>query len=113
MPVFDTAATTTAIPIHFASKATWPAISAALPAPAQAFARANGYAAKPGALLTLPGADGAISDVIFGIEDDGAKSRDLFRPGLLPGLLPPGVAIRGARVELGGLLLDIDLAGAG
>ena len=33
--------------------------------------------------------------------------------GLLPGLLPPWVAIRGARVELGGLLLDIDLAGAG
>ena len=87
--VFDPAPAT-AIPIHFASKATWPALSATLPAPAQAFAKANGFAARPGACLTLPGADGAISDVIFGIEDDGAKSRDLFRPGLLPGLLPDG-----------------------
>jgi len=87
--VFDPAPAT-AIPIHFASKATWPALSATLPAPAQAFAKANGFAARPGACLPLPGADGAISDVIFGIEDDGAKSRDLFRPGLLPGLLPDG-----------------------
>ena len=34
-------------------------------------------------------------------------------PGLLPGLLPPGAAIRGLRVEPDGLLLDLDLAGAG
>ena len=33
--------------------------------------------------------------------------------GLLPGLLPPGAAIRGLRVEPDGLLLDLDLAGAG
>ena len=29
--------------------------------------------------------------VVFGLEDDGSKSRDLFRPGQLPGLLPPGL----------------------
>jgi leucyl aminopeptidase len=29
--------------------------------------------------------------VLFGLEDEHAKSRDLFRPGSLPGLLPPGV----------------------
>ena len=28
---------------------------------------------------------------MFGLEDETSKSRDLFRPGALPGLLPPGV----------------------
>ena len=86
---FDTAATS-AIPVTFATKSTWPEISAALPAPAKAFATANGFAAKPGAWLALPADDGKIAQVIFGLEDDSAKSRDLFRPGVLPGLLPPG-----------------------
>jgi leucyl aminopeptidase len=85
---FDATATS-AIPVTFATKSTWPAISAALPAAAQAFAKANGYAAKPGSCLTLPAADGSIAQVLFGLEDDG-KPRDLFRPGQLPGLLPPG-----------------------
>ena len=29
--------------------------------------------------------------MLFGLEDEGSKSRDLFRPGALPGLLPAGV----------------------
>ena len=29
--------------------------------------------------------------MLFGLEDESSKSRDLFRPGALPGLLPPGV----------------------
>jgi leucyl aminopeptidase len=85
---FDAAATS-ATPITFATKSTWLAISAALPAPAQAFAQANGFAAKPGSCLLLPAADGTIAQVLFGLEDDGTP-RDLFRPGQLPGLLPPG-----------------------
>ena len=32
-----------------------------------------------------------IAQVLFGLEDETSKSRDLFRPGALPGLLPPGV----------------------
>ena len=43
------------------------------------------------ACLTLPSADGNIAQVLFGLEDETSKSRDLFRPGALPGLLPPGV----------------------
>ena len=39
----------------------------------------------------LPSADGHIAQVIFGLEDEASKFRDLFRPGLLPGLLPSGV----------------------
>src|SRR5712692_8883112 len=89
--VFETAPATPAIPITFATKATWEAICAGLPAQARQFALANGFAAKPGACLTLPSADGKIAQVLFGLEDATSKSRDLFRPGLLPGLLPAGV----------------------
>src|SRR5450631_1666890 len=88
--VFATAPTA-AIPITFATKATWDAICAELPAEARQFARANGFAAKPGACLTLPSADGKIAQIVFGLEDATDRFHDLFRPGLLPGLLPPGV----------------------
>ena len=90
-PVFDAAPAAAAIPISFVTKTTWQALSATLPAPAQQFALANGFAAKPGECLTLPSAEGAITHVLFGLEDETTKSRDLFRPGQLPGLLPPGV----------------------
>src|SRR5260370_102991 len=89
--VFETAPATSAIPITFATKANWEAICASLPAQARQFALANGFAAKPGAYLALPAADGQIAQVVFGLEEEASKSRDLFKPGLLPGLLPPGV----------------------
>ena len=88
--VFETAPTAPAIPITFATKANWEAICAGLHAQARQFALANGFAAKPGACLTLPAADGGIAEVVFGLEEANGKSRDLFRPGLLPGLLPAG-----------------------
>lgn len=90
-PVFETAPNASAIPITFVTKATWDAICAGLPAHNRQFALANGFAAKPGACLTLPSADGQIAQVLFGLEDEASKSRDLFRPGALPGLLPSGV----------------------
>src|SRR5260370_25957372 len=89
--VFETAPATSAIPITFATKATWDAIGADLPAQARQFALANGFSDKPGACLALPSTDGQIAHVVFGLEEETSKSRDLFRPGLLPGLLPPGV----------------------
>jgi leucyl aminopeptidase len=89
--VFETEPAPSAIPITFVTKTTWDAIGTALPAQARQFAEANGFKAKPGACLTLPAADGRIAQVLFGLEDDTATWRDLFRPGQLPGLLPPGV----------------------
>ena len=89
--LFETAPATPAVPITFASKSNWDAIRAELPAEARQFADANGFAGKPGACLTLPTADGRMAGVLFGLEDDGARSRDPFRPGALPGLLPAGV----------------------
>ncbi|WP_315768788.1 leucyl aminopeptidase family protein [Bradyrhizobium sp. SZCCHNR2012] len=88
--VFDTAATATARPITFVTKSTWPVIRDGLGAQARQFADANGFAAKPGACLVLPAPDGQIAQVLFGLEDDAAKHRDLFRPGALAGLLPAG-----------------------
>jgi leucyl aminopeptidase len=73
------------------TKSSWDAIRAALPPEAAQFAIANGFAAKPGACLMLPTAEGHIAQVLFGLEEEDARSRDLFRPGSLPGLLPPGV----------------------
>jgi leucyl aminopeptidase len=89
--VFETAPATPAIPITFATKATWDTISSELPAPARQFALANGFAAKPGACLTLPDANGEIAQVVFGVENGTSKFRDPFRAGQLPALLPPGV----------------------
>ena len=88
--VFETDPAAKAIPITFASKGNWDAVKEALPAEARQFAEANGFAAKPGKCLVLPAADGAIAGVIFGIEEDSAKSHDPFRAGALPGLLPSG-----------------------
>ncbi|MEH2531420.1 leucyl aminopeptidase [Bradyrhizobium sp. AZCC 1588] len=88
---FETAPIAPAIPITFATKTTWSAIAKDLPEPARQFALANDFTAKPGKCLTLPAPDGKIAQVVFGLDEETAKSRDLFRPGALPGLLPPGV----------------------
>ena len=66
-------------------------VAETLPAAQRQFATASAFAAKPGGYLALPAPDGAIAQVLFGLEDEGARSRDLFRPGALPGLLPPGI----------------------
>ena len=88
---FETAPTASAIPITFVTKATWDAVSADLPAQARQFASANGYSGNPGTCLTLPSADGEIAQVLFGLDNETSKSCDPFRPGQLPGLLPPGI----------------------
>ena len=88
-PAFETS--TAAVPITFATKSTWEAISATLPATARQFAKANAFTAKPGQYLALPEADGTLAHVLFGLEDDSKEWRDLFRPGQLPGLLPTGI----------------------
>jgi leucyl aminopeptidase len=89
--LFETTPAAPAIPITFATRTTWAEIAKSLPEPARQFAIANDFTAKPGKFLILPAPDGQIAQVIFGIEDDSSKSRDLFRAGSLPGLLPPGV----------------------
>ena len=88
---FETVPDAAAIPILFATRTTWGAIAKELPEQSRQFAAANDFTAKPGKCLTLPAPDGKIAQVVFGLEDETSKSRDLFRPGALPGLLPSGV----------------------
>ncbi|CCD86830.1 Putative Leucine aminopeptidase [Bradyrhizobium sp. ORS 285] len=88
--IFETSSAPSAVPISFVTKSSWPGIKESLSPEARTFAEANAYAAKPGSCLILPGADGRIAQVLFGIEEADAKHRDLFRPGTLPGLLPAG-----------------------
>ncbi len=89
-PAFETSAAA-AVPITFATKSTWKAISATLPTTARQFAEANAFTAKPGQYLALPDADGTLAHVLFGLEEESKEWRDQFRPGQLPGLLPAGV----------------------
>jgi hypothetical protein len=102
---FETEPAVSAVPITFATKATWQASCETLPARAWQFAKVNGFAAKPGAYLALPSVDGQIAQVVFELEDATGKYRDLFRPGALPGLLPAGVyrfaSRKGITVEIG------------
>jgi len=86
--VFETSST--AIPITFVTKSSWDAVAETLPPAQRQFAVASAFTAKPGSYLALPAPDGAIAQILFGLDDDGARSRDPFRPGALPGLLPPG-----------------------
>jgi len=90
-PAFQSSNAASGIPITFASKATWEAISGTLPEAARLFAMANAFTAKPGQYLTLPSENGSLAHVVFGIEDGTSEWRDLFRPGQLPGLLPAGL----------------------
>ncbi|SFO48018.1 leucyl aminopeptidase [Bradyrhizobium sp. Ghvi] len=86
--VFETSSTAT--PITFVTKSSWDSVRETLTPPQRQFAIASAYTAKPGSYLALPAPDGTIAQVLFGLDDDGARSRDSFRPGALPGLLPPG-----------------------
>jgi leucyl aminopeptidase len=90
-PVFDTPAGLPATPITFVTKSSLGSIVEALDAPSRRFVEAAAFKAKPGQYLALPSTDGGIASVLFGLEDDPGKWHDPFRPGLLPGLLPPGV----------------------
>jgi leucyl aminopeptidase len=87
--VFETDLAVPSIPIIFATKTNCAEMVAALSPRLRNFAQASGYVARAGQFLALPGDDGSIEAVLFGLDDEPAK-RDPFRPGQLPLLLPPG-----------------------
>ena len=92
-PIFEpagTPASSKAIPIWFVTAASWSDIAGKLDAAQRAFAEASGFEPKAGRYLALPDSGGALAAVLFGLENpDG--TRDLFLPGSLAGLLPPGL----------------------
>jgi leucyl aminopeptidase len=78
------------VPVTFVNAATWREQRERLDSRERAFADAAGFEAKAGRHLLLPAADGAIAGVLFALEPADEASKDLFWPGALPGVLPPG-----------------------
>ena len=81
---------TAAVPVTFVTAATWTDSRDRLDARSRAFVDAAGFEPKAGRHLLLPGPDGALAGVLFGLENADDKSKDLLRPGALPALLPAG-----------------------
>ena len=88
-PSFASRGASPATPIWFATAATYAGVRQQLPSEARAFAEAAGFEPKGGRHLLLPAANGAIGGVLFGLEA-AEQPRDVFSPGRLNGLLPPG-----------------------
>jgi len=79
-----------AVPILFVTAGKFSQAMQSLDARTRAFAQAAGFEPKAGKHLLVPDAEGKLSTVLFGLEDADDPARDLFRPGALVGLLPPG-----------------------
>ena len=88
-PIFAPRDGAASIPIWFVTKETDAQVRDALDAPARAFAASASFEPKPGQMLLLPGKDGGLSGVLFGLEA-ADKPPDRFLPGRLPTLLPAG-----------------------
>jgi leucyl aminopeptidase len=78
-----------AIPITFVNASTWADIRDRLDPRQRAFADAADFEPKAGRHLILPAANG-LGGVLFALEPPDDPHKDLFRPGALAGLLPPG-----------------------
>ncbi|TVR10846.1 MAG: leucyl aminopeptidase family protein [Salinarimonadaceae bacterium] len=95
-PLIETDASLPATSVLRARPSTLEATLSGLPAAAAAFARAQGFKAKEGAVCLLPGEDGAIAAALFGVAEEDA-ARDPLHAGALPARLPEGLyALEGA-----------------
>lgn len=61
-----------------------------LPDAARSWAQASGFKAGAGKTLLVPGPDGGLAGVVFGLESASAKSKNPFLAGKLAGALPKG-----------------------
>jgi leucyl aminopeptidase len=75
-------------PIHLVERGGLAELLAGLPPAAAAFARSIGFDAKAGSIALLPGPEGELSGVLFGLGDGPASP---LAAGRLPALLPAGV----------------------
>jgi leucyl aminopeptidase len=77
------------VPIRLVTEETWDRISASLDPMAAGYAAATGFDGKPGSAALLPGSDGTIAAVLFGVES--GDSADPFAFGRLATALPKGL----------------------
>lgn len=82
---------TQAVPVSLVTTWSWAKVEAGLEPTQRSFARAIGFKPKAGGLALLPGPDGSLARVLFGLGDPEAASHDRLLVGKLPGLLPEGV----------------------
>jgi leucyl aminopeptidase len=80
--------TAAATPIQLVTEARWPDLAASLDPLARAFAASTGFEPKPGRHCLLPGPDGGLAAVLFGVDERGTAGADPLLCGKLPGLLP-------------------------
>jgi leucyl aminopeptidase len=90
IPFVSPSSATTAVPVTFVTAATWTQARERLDPKSRAFATAAGFEPRPGRHLFLPGPDGGLAGVLFGLENADDSGTDLLRPGALPTLLPSG-----------------------
>jgi leucyl aminopeptidase len=79
-----------AVPILFVTAATFDKTIEIIDDRELTFLRAAGYEPKSGRHLVVPGPDGKLAGVLFGLENSDEPAKDLFRPGQLSSLLPAG-----------------------
>ena len=80
-----------AIPVHLTTRAGWPGLRTTLASIERKFAEASRFEPAPGRHILLPAANGALSRVIFALDEPGAPGHDGFLAGKLAGLLPAGL----------------------
>jgi leucyl aminopeptidase len=80
-----------ATPVWLVSAETWPTVKSTIGATAAAFAERCGFQPKAGRMQLLPGEGGALSGVLFGVDEANAPTRDPFATGKLATALPEGV----------------------
>jgi leucyl aminopeptidase len=88
-PIFASAGEPS-VPILFVTATTFDGVVQKIDDREQVYIRATGYEPKPGRHLVVPKSDGTLAGVLFGIEAADEPVKDLFRPGQLVTLLPPG-----------------------
>ncbi|MBE7247968.1 MAG: leucyl aminopeptidase family protein, partial [Actinomycetospora chiangmaiensis] len=79
-----------AVPVTLVTTASWTEVEGGLDSVQRSFARALGFKPKAGGLALLPGPDGGLGRVLFGLGDPEAAAYDRLLVGKLPGLLPVG-----------------------
>ncbi|MCJ2083324.1 leucyl aminopeptidase family protein [Methylobacterium sp. J-090] len=96
------------MPITCVGGPDWPAVEAGLASREAAYARATEFAPTAGRIALLPGPEGGLARVLFGLGEPG-PARDRLLVGKLPGSLPAGTyrlegPVDGAEASLAWLL---------